>query len=127
MTLSDPQPGFQGHGILTSRISQKTVHFRDKVTIEPLHCFFLLTKTKTTGKMKIKRYETKRIISKGNYTFYGSFFGLIVAYMKCSCLFYRVLLLFLFMACQWNCPLPAIFKYLSMQLSASQIALRWEF
>ena len=23
MTLSDPQPGFQGHGILTSRISQK--------------------------------------------------------------------------------------------------------
>ena len=77
--------------------------------------------------MKIKRYETKRIISKGNYTFYGSFFGLIVADMKCSCLFYRVLLLFLFMACQWNCPLPAIFKYLSMQLSASQIALRWEF
>jgi len=32
--LSDPQPGFQGHCILRSRIFFKTVHFRDKVTKE---------------------------------------------------------------------------------------------
>ena len=31
MTLSDPQPGFQGHGILTSRISQKRCVFGTKL------------------------------------------------------------------------------------------------
>ena len=34
MTLSDHWPGFQGHGILTSRISKKNVRHRDKVTAE---------------------------------------------------------------------------------------------
>jgi len=33
MTLSNPQPGFQGHGVLMSNIS-KTVRFRDRVTKE---------------------------------------------------------------------------------------------
>jgi len=33
MTLTDPQPGFQGHGIFEVEYL-KTVHFRDKVTIE---------------------------------------------------------------------------------------------
>jgi len=32
VTLSDP-PGFQGHSTFQRRISQKMVHFRDKVTI----------------------------------------------------------------------------------------------
>jgi len=34
MTLSDPEPGFQGHCILTSRIYEKMVRLGDKVTIE---------------------------------------------------------------------------------------------
>ena len=33
ITLTDPYPGFQGHGILKSNIS-KTLRNRDKVTIE---------------------------------------------------------------------------------------------
>ena len=32
MTTSGPLTGFQGHFIVTSRISQKTVRFKDKVT-----------------------------------------------------------------------------------------------
>jgi len=34
MTLNGPYPGFQGHCIVTSQISQKTVRHRDNVTIE---------------------------------------------------------------------------------------------
>jgi len=34
MSLRDRKPGFPGHCILTSRISQKMVRFRDKVTKE---------------------------------------------------------------------------------------------
>ena len=33
MTLTDPYPGFQGHGIFISNVSN-TVHFTDKVSIE---------------------------------------------------------------------------------------------
>jgi len=34
ITLTDPQPGFQGHIIFEVKISKKTVLVRDKVTIE---------------------------------------------------------------------------------------------
>ena len=33
MTLSDLSPGFQGHVIFCSRISEKTARLKDKVTI----------------------------------------------------------------------------------------------
>jgi len=61
MTLSDPQPGFQGHGILTSRISQKRCVLGTKLlkntTMKPYTVYRMITPLMTTRDRAIGTIE----------------------------------------------------------------------